>query len=130
MHGAVSTEQGTVQFSISASSLSSQVGKRSDATEIIEAPTITLSSLLSAKNLDGLPFQLVMDIEGAEAGVVFEEPNTLAQCRRIVVELHETEYRGTVFTVDDLIVAFTKLGFVAQTQYGPVIVFDRPNVSQ
>ena len=47
------------------------------------------------------------------------------RCRRIIAELHRTEYDGAVVTVDELIGSFQDAGFDALDQHGPVVVFER-----
>lgn len=125
VHAAISVVPGTVDFAVSASSLSSHIGERSDATETISAPATTLSKLLSEQKLESEPFQLVMDIEGAEAGIVIDDASSLQHCSRIIAELHETEHRGRAIGVEELISAFVGLGYALEARYGPVVVLER-----
>lgn len=123
VHAAVSADPGSVSFSISASSLSSSIAARDDALEMITAPARKLSDLIVEFGLGS--FQLVMDIEGAEAGIAYDDAAALENCARIVAELHATEHDGRRVTVKDLIEAFSELGFILRDQYGPVVVMDR-----
>lgn len=125
VHAAASTEAGTVSFAISASSLSSQVGSRADAVETVSAPARKLSDLLTNHAMTGQPFQLVMDIEGAEAGIVFEDASALGSCHRIVAELHETRFGDAAIGIEGLIEAFVARNFRVAQRYGPVVVFER-----
>ena len=123
MHAAIATDPGEVSFSVSASSLSSSVAVRSDAVETISAPARRLTDVLA--DTDVSEFQLVMDIEGAEAGIVRADVISLDRCRRIIAELHRTDYDGAVVTVDELIGSFQDAGFDVRDQHGPVVVFER-----
>lgn len=127
LHAAVSGEADSVSFSISASSLSSSIAKRDDALEMITAPARKLSALVREQGMER--YQLVMDIEGAEAGIVLDDADALAGCARIVAELHETEHNGSAVSVQDLIDAFTAQGFALRDRHGPVVVLERPEAS-
>ena len=125
MHAAISTQPGTISFAVSESSLSSQIGSRDDIKEMITAPSRTLSDVISEQGLEAQSFQLVMDIEGAEAGIVLEDSDALKGCCRIVPELHDTVHQGNAFKVDQLVEAIVGLGFRVCERYGAVVVFDR-----
>ena len=123
IHAAISTEPGNVSFAISASSLSSSVGARRDAIDTISAPAKKLGDLLTVNGDES--YQLVMDIEGAEAGIVLAEPEALGNCRRIIAELHQTEHVGNPVSVEDLVAAFEAVSFTVRDRHGPVLVFER-----
>ena len=94
-----------------------------DALEMITAPARKLSDVLREYEL--APYQLVMDIEGAEAGIVLDDAEALGNCARIVAELHETEHHGRRLGIEDLVTAFCALGFEITDRHGPVVVFTR-----
>lgn len=123
VHAAVSSEEGTVSFAISASSLSSKVGHRDDALETISAPARKLSDLCTEAAFE--EYQLVMDIEGAEASIVIDDSEALSGCVRILAELHQTEHRANTYSVQDLIETIQALGFIIRDRHGPVVVFER-----
>lgn len=127
VHAAVSGDPRSVSFSISASSLSSSIAARDDALERITAPARKLSELVGTFGPG--PYQLVMDIEGAEAGIVLDDAEALASCVRIVAELHATEHRGHPISVQDLTDAFKTLGFFLRDRHGPVVVMERAEPS-
>ncbi len=87
-------------------------------------PTLTLGEIVS-KHVTNMPYQLQMDIEGAEAGLLlYEETGILEQCSQIITEFHETTQDGKRLTVDELIDITTKKhNFYLVDRYGPVCVF-------
>ncbi len=127
VHAAISGDPGSVSFSISASSLSSSIAARDDALEMITAPARKLSEVVGEFGQG--PYQLVMDIEGGEAGIVLDDSVALDGCVRIIAELHATEHAGRRLDVQDLIGAFTALGFAIRDRHGPVVVMERPEQS-
>jgi hypothetical protein len=72
-------------------------------------PATTLGSVLREQSIG--PFVLISDIEGAEAGIIFDDRESLADCRQIIVELHRTTYKGTLYEPDDLAAAIEARGF-------------------
>lgn len=72
------------------------------------------------------PYQLVMDIEGAEAGLVVRERDALKPCRRLILECHRTRFEGRDYDVQTLIELIHRLhGFELVDRYGPVCFFDK-----
>lgn len=71
------------------------------------------------------PFQLVLDIEGAEASLLEFDSPALVNCKLVVAELHETMHLDRKITVDELRSKFEHLGFRTSDQYGSVYVFQR-----
>jgi FkbM family methyltransferase len=87
-------------------------------------PATTLARLLEREGVED--FVLVSDIEGAEAGVFADAPGTLARCRQIVCELHDTQLDGRSCTADDLVdLACSRHGFHLSDHYGNVAVFEK-----
>ena len=87
-----------------------------------------LSDVLARERISD--YQLAMDIEGAEACIFFEDSAALANCRRVIIELHETRHNGRDVTVDTLFAALTSMGFVQRDGYGEVLVMDRAETSR
>lgn len=85
---------------------------------------VTLEKLLADHEI--ADYALVCDIEGAEAGILFQGQNSLARCRQIVIELHEAEFNGRRVSVDEMADALvTQHGFRQVDRYGTVCVFAR-----
>jgi FkbM family methyltransferase len=96
----------------------------SAADDDIVVPTTTLSELLRESGIER--YTLICDIEGAETGVFFDDVEALAGCCQILIELHETEYRGTRFGYEDLAREIqNRHPFRVRDFYGPVYVLDR-----
>jgi FkbM family methyltransferase len=89
----------------------------------LRVPATTLASLLATHDVGD--YALVMDIEGAEAAVLLEDPGALARCRQIVAELHPTEHSGRTLRQEDLALVIESLGFRRTRQDGFVYLFDR-----
>lgn len=71
-------------------------------------------------------YVLVCDIEGAEAAVLENEKACLQQCRQLFIELHDTVYKGTNYSVEDLVSLITnEHRFQLKDRHGPVCVFAR-----
>jgi FkbM family methyltransferase len=64
-------------------------------------PTTRLRDLVRTFELAA--YALVCDIEGGEAGILFDDGDALRNCREICIELHRTKYRGSTFTQNDLL---------------------------
>ena len=61
-------------------------------TRTFSAPVVRLGSLLAQNGV--YTYTLLMDIEGAESGVLLDEPEALDQCQQMIVEFHDTDYDG------------------------------------
>jgi FkbM family methyltransferase len=89
---------------------------------------VRLSELV--KLISGKDYALVSDIEGAEAELFIEESDALSNCSQLIIELHQTEYKGQLFTVTDLrdLIVF-KHDFSLVQQDGFVYYFTKINNS-
>jgi FkbM family methyltransferase len=96
------------------------LGARDDAMEV---QAITLSTLLSRHAITD--YALVADIEGAEAGILLCDSEALLGCRQMVIELHDTQFRGEQRTTHMMCARLTDLGFMLRARRGSVCVFDR-----
>jgi FkbM family methyltransferase len=90
----------------------------------IEVAATTLSRLLEEHAVG--EYVLVMDIEGAEAAILREDPGALTRCHQIIAELHATTYGDSALRQDDLAREIEGLGFRRTHQDGFVYLFDRP----
>lgn len=118
------TGTGEVDFSISEDNLTSGVtasgvasGKRIKAS--------TLGDLLGETGIKD-EFALVCDIEGAEAGIIMADRDSLLRCRQIVIELHQTAYQGRDYTAEDLSEHLQAThGFRLTARHGFVYLFEK-----
>ncbi|WP_345457800.1 FkbM family methyltransferase [Nocardioides marinquilinus] len=85
------------------------------------APAVRLTDLVQGVKA----FSLVMDIEGAEVGLLLAEAQTLQRCQQLVAELHATEHDGRRWEVPDILQLATSLGFTVTASYGNVFVLTR-----
>lgn len=85
----------------------------------ISIDTITLAELVNKYGFG--EFALVADVEGAEAGMILEEGETLAQCQQMIIELHPAVYAGQSYSV-------SALCEVIQSAHGFRLVAQRHNV--
>jgi FkbM family methyltransferase len=88
-----------VKLQIGRNHLLSRVSMRS-GDGYVDVPSIQLRAILS-EHIDG-PMQLVMDIEGAEVGLIRRDGESLNQCVQIVAELHSTEFEGKYISADEI----------------------------
>jgi FkbM family methyltransferase len=90
----------------------------------VRVPALTLREILRKTGVD--EYELISDIEGAEAAFLLKDPDVLRGCRRAVIELHETTVDGRTVTVSELAEAATANGLRILRRHGPVIGLVRP----
>lgn len=129
VHAAVASptvaSQGTASFSLSPVSTASRLSSlQSGGSEmVVEAPAATLGRLLEEHNIK--KYGLVCDIEGAEASIILDEPESLAGCQRAVIELHDSDHDGQRVRAAELLDVLTRLGFRVVDRRGNVAFVDR-----
>jgi FkbM family methyltransferase len=116
-------EGSTVLFSAGSSNTTGRLDSLSPPEGSTEVQATTLSTLLIRQGITD--YALVADIEGSEAGILFSDPDALLSCRQIIIELHDTSFRGKHITVDTMYARILNLGFVLRARRGPVCVFER-----
>jgi FkbM family methyltransferase len=115
----------TVDYSVGERNVSGHVVGSGDAERgtLRSVPATTLSRILAEHEVED--YALVADIEGAEVQILLHDVASLARCREILIELHQTEVDGTLFTVEDLVDRIEGLGFRLVDRYGTVCAFRR-----
>lgn len=102
----------------------SHSGKLGHGEGTIRVTSATLSDILCEQGID--EYILVSDIEGAEAGLLLEDPDALRKCRQMVIELHTTNFRGKRVTSEEMArMLVEKHGFTLLESYGVVYAFAR-----
>lgn len=128
IHGAVaevSLQHETVSLLLGEDNTVSHVSGGASSPRAITVPGFELSTILKSAGIDG-DFALVSDIEGAEASFIVGDTSAFERCRQMIIELHETEWRGKSFTVDELRSAVEhRHGFHLIASRGPVCVFEK-----
>lgn len=122
IHGAIDYSDATsryVHFNTTGDHTTSAVTRSGEIT--FSAPRIRLRELLG----DDEAFSLIMDIEGAEYGVLSEERETLIRCQQVVAELHESGHGDNRRSVEDLIELAAGAGLRVVDRYGPVVVMQQ-----
>ena len=90
----------------------------------VKVPASTIRAIISEAGLRD--FALISDIEGAETGFIYGDPNELEGCRQILIELHNTEHEGTKIRWEDLLKELqSRHGFRVIDGHGPVHALDR-----
>jgi FkbM family methyltransferase len=103
----------------------SHSGKIGDGEGGIRVKSTTLSEILREQGIN--EYLLVADIEGAEAGLLLEDTHALLGCRQMVIELHNTSFRGKWITSEEMArVLAERHGFNLLDNYGAVYAFARP----
>jgi FkbM family methyltransferase len=104
--------------------VNSRLEKDSTDAASLQVPVETLNSMWRKSGFQ--EYVLVSDIEGAEAGYIFQDAVTLVPCRQIIAELHETIFTGHRYSVDYLREQLEKThGFQMKASHGPVFVFEK-----
>lgn len=119
IHAAVSYDGRPVEFTITHDNLTSAVSTHS-ASQTRTVPSVSLGALVA--KADGVPYQLVADIEGAELALLTHDAESLRLCRLLVVELHHTVGNGQAYAPSDLQHLLEQRGFTVVAHYGNVVV--------
>jgi FkbM family methyltransferase len=106
------------------SGLVKQVKVRERESEIKTVPVTSLSSLLNKHGIDGF-YSLIMDAEGAEIPLLYQDSAALRRCTQIAIELHGPSLTGQQITVEDMQRRLRVLGFEQQAQVGSNFHFVR-----
>ena len=127
LHAAVTDTCGEVVFDVSPSTVSSSLASPAGGRALpaglsgrrVRVPASTLREILRRAEVD--EFDLICDIEGAEAAFLLKDPDVLRRCRRAVIELHATTSDGRPVSVSDLAEAATTTGLRVVRRHGPVV---------
>jgi FkbM family methyltransferase len=104
VHAALAEQPGEATFVVETNLFASHVGSTlasGGAGAITTVRTVTLQAIRDEHGLDA--FDLVCDIEGAEAQFITGSDPGLEGCRRLIIELHPCSHGGTSYSVDDLV---------------------------
>lgn len=123
IHAAVSAHCGSTGLTIAPQTVSSRLGSSGADADNVLVPARTLRQILEDTGVS--EFDLVSDIEGAEATFLMKDPEALNGCRRVVMELHDTTVDGEALSVFDLIDALDTAGFKVVQRHGPVVAAAR-----
>jgi FkbM family methyltransferase len=120
---AESPEQTT--FVVERDLLDSHLGAETGGTgEAVTVPSVTLQRLREEQQIH--MFDLVSDIEGAEAQFIVGSDPGLDGCRTLVIELHACSYEGIEHSVEDLLRSLQdQWGFGILARKGPVVALRR-----
>lgn len=90
----------------------------------VKVNSTTLSEIITLHNLSS--YTLVCDIEGTEIEVLLHDNESIIKCKQLFVELHDTEFKGLKYKVEDMVKLLTeKIGFNFISNYGTVYYFNR-----
>lgn len=123
LHAAVTGHCGTTALALASETVSSRLADPVPQAAVIDVPALTLREIL--RRTDVAEFDLVSDIEGAEAYFLLQDPESLSGCRIAVMELHDTTVDGTRVSVGDLLDAATASGLKVVSRHGPVVALAR-----
>lgn len=70
-------------------------------------------------------FVLVSDIEGMEIPVFVEDAEVLKKCRQILIEIDGSRYKGTEYSIDEIIQLICAQGFQVTHRYFNCVCFSR-----
>jgi FkbM family methyltransferase len=127
VHGAVSypdEKSGKVTFVLGKDNTESHLAGAEFADAFLLVPAFTLERILNEHQV--VEYALVSDIEGAEVGIIESGRGTLANCKQLIIELHDIIWQGHRFRVADMKQRLIEVhGFQLQAQHGPVYVFSK-----
>ena len=123
IHAAVTSHCGVAELVIAGETVGSRIGVPRPAEPVIQVPALTLREIL--RKADVTEFDLVSDIEGAEAAFLLDDPGVLGKCGRAVIECHDTVASGRTVSVFDLIDAAVATGLQVVSRHGPVVSLTR-----
>ena len=88
IHAAVTSHCGMAELVIAGETVGSRIGAPRPDESVVQVPALTLREIL--RRTDVTEFDLVSDIEGAEAAFLLDDPSVLSRCGRAVIEFHDT----------------------------------------
>lgn len=124
VEGAVGYGAETLDFLVLRDNLCSRGAGATDTGAVTRVRCVTPSTLVARPGWES-GWQLVADVEGAEAALLARDEALWPACRRMLIELHDTVLDGTALRVDDLVALAGGRGFRAVARYGDVFVFER-----
>jgi FkbM family methyltransferase len=113
----------TVSFSSGKSTLAGKLNRDVLNGSTINVETITLNEICETFNLNN--YTLVSDIEGAEITILLDDKSALSKCKKMIIELHDTEYNGKAYQIADMVGLITENNFDLLEQSGSVYVFQK-----
>jgi FkbM family methyltransferase len=101
----------------------SRLSITNNSDELVKVQTTKLSDIIDSYDVQ--EFSLISDIEGAEASFIFFEPQTLATCRQLIIELHDTWISNRTITASEMRELIEGIGFRLVDGYGNVFAFEK-----
>jgi FkbM family methyltransferase len=101
---------------------SNELGKISSKKTELQISSKTLDELVKENSLG--EYSLVCDIEGAESSFILSD-SALKGCQRIIIELHETNWKGIQCSVEHLLESIVNKGFELLEQRQNTFAFKR-----
>lgn len=86
----------------------------------IAVSAMSLSEIVNYLKID--TFSLVCDIEGSECHILFEDFKSLDCCTMVIIELHQTDFKGKLIAENDMINRLIDLRFKIAESHGRVVV--------
>jgi FkbM family methyltransferase len=123
IHAAITDYCGRTPLAVALQNVDSHIVNSQTSERTVEVPALTLREVLKRGGVS--EFDLVSDIEGAEASFLLHDAAVLDGCRRAVLELHPTTSGGRAVSVSDLLNAALATGFSIVNQHGPVVALSR-----
>ena len=119
VHAAVAGHCGDAVLALSAATAGSRLCAAGLGETTVTVPALTLREIL--KRTGVVDYDLVCDIEGAEAAFLLQDPDVMRGCRRAVFELHDTTVDGRAISVSDLLAAAVAADLRIICRHGPVV---------
>lgn len=117
----------TVTFERSKSSLAGAVSSNSGNLEAgVTVSAVTLNELLDLHQID--QYNLVIDIEGAEAGLIVSDAEALSRCHRLIGEFDGGSHQQIHYRISELVEILQGLGFTVLHTHGNRISFENSTI--
>ncbi len=106
------------------SGLVGQVRPNSGEEPTVQVRAISLSSILELYKVKS-DYSLIIDAEGAEIPMIFDDADALENCTQIAIEIHSPDLTGSDKTVQDIVNELTRIGFAERAKIGSNYYFER-----
>lgn len=129
INGAVDySDNDFIDFLSGSDNLRGRVSDSADSHRIKhQVPTYSLTKILQDHAID--QYNLVIDIEGAEAGLIIADPQALLNCYRIMGEFDGGTHQGQHYSIEALVKHLQEQGFVVLHRHGNRITFENSRLA-
>ncbi len=89
----------------------------------IYVESVTLKQIIDSEGIKD--FVLVMDIEGSEIEILLNDMQSLSNCKLLLMELHDIDYKGCHYSIASMTTLIEQGGFTLVKRDGNCFVYTR-----